>query len=118
MHRIGDRLHELFQASIKAHRPLAGLERDGTTVAIDILIADGHDVAGIGSADPAITPNPAFDRLEMLAWRMIDREQDNFALALGTNDRDAAIVSVDMASCFLDLLDAVRVQPLASGSSR
>lgn len=118
MHRIGDQLHELFQTSLKAHRPLAGTERDGATVAIDVLIAEGHDVVGIGSADPAITQDPAFDRLEMLAWRMIDREQDNFALALGTNDRDAAVVSVDMASCYLDLLDAVRVQPLASGASR
>ena len=104
--------------SLKAHRPLAAAEHDGATIAIDVLIAEGHDVVGIGSVDLEIAQNPAFDRLEMLAWRMIDREQDNFALALGSNDRDAAVVSVDMASCFLDLLDAVRLQPITSGPSR
>jgi len=111
MQNHGDALHDLFQQSLVAHRGVAAEQRDGALVALDLLRAEGHDTVGVG---PITEPSErAFDRLELLAWRRIDAEQDRFATALRLGERDEAVQAVDRTCCFLDLLTELRVAPAA-----
>ena len=118
--RFGDRYHEAFTAAISCRFP--GDSMVDAQAALAALEACGHELLSMEELtrlrDQPRGPSMVFSRLELLAWRGVDDEQDRFAQARTMGDQRGMAEAASSAGMFLALISLLSPFPTGDGATQ
>lgn len=118
LRRFGDEYHAAFAAAVNCRSSCTDMS--GAQTALASLAACGHEMLieeELANRSAQVPGQSAvLSRLELLAWRGIDDEQDRFAQSMTIGDQRGAADAVDDATAFVALIGVLREVPATDGS--